>query len=193
MSTPSWLNPTPRAVAEVVIAAKDVESPVVTTAPAQMNNTFTAEEKAALSKVHWVLRILYMSVAILLSACAAYAITLSNVQTSISTTTSSSSTESWGVVFIALYVFMFSILVCCFEVGLTVVTRCMSENFGFLYTIVGRYFFMAMLAGLCVKLYLFGYFMIAFIAIAMLVHSILLFRNPRLGEYIRELHYYAGK
>jgi hypothetical protein len=69
----------------------------------------------------------------------------------------------------------------------------MSENFGFLYTISGRFVFMAMIAGLCVKLYIYGYVMIAVIALGLLINTVLVCLHPRLGEYVYQLHYYAGK
>jgi hypothetical protein len=88
---------------------------------------------------------------------------------------------------------MFGVLICCFEVGLSVITRCMSENLGFLYTISGRISFMILVAGMCAKLYTFGYVMIAVIAAVLLLHIILLFQYPKLGPYVYFLHYNAGK
>ena len=194
MSLPAWLTTTkdPESGASTVAAASAIS--VASTAPQEMS-TFTAQEKIELSKVHWILRFIYMGVAILLAACAAVGIQAANVSTSISTTSNSSSSGSntWGTVFIGCYVFAFAILICCFEIGLSIITRCMSENFGFLYTISGRIIFLALVCGMCAKLFIFGYVMIAVIAVVLLVHTILLIRNPRLGEYTRQLHYYAGK
>ena len=198
---PSWAQP--KAAAPVDdFAASDVERPksAVAQPPAPpsepVQQTFTAEERAALSKSHWVLRILYMITSVLLAACAAVAIQQSNTSSGSSSSTLSSSSvssSSVGTIFIALYVFMFAVMLCCFEVGLSIIAKCMSENMGFLYTISGRTVFMCLIAGMCAKLYLFGYFMIAIIGIVLLVHYVLIFRNPKIIPYIFQLHYYADK
>jgi fatty acid desaturase len=68
-SGPSWFSkPTNKQIVEA--ATKDIENPVVSAASPQMT-TFTPEEKAALSRVHWWIRIVYMIIAINLAACAA--------------------------------------------------------------------------------------------------------------------------
>jgi hypothetical protein len=82
--------------------------------------------------VHWILRIVYIIDAILLAACASVAIQSSNAVVNL---TKGNSTETWGVTFLSFYVWVFAILICCFEIGLTFITKCMSENFGFLYTV----------------------------------------------------------
>lgn len=151
---------------------------------------FTAQEKTELNQVHWILRIMYMVVAMLLAACASYAITLSQFSINIS---GKISTEAWAVIFIAGYVYAFAVIICCFEIGLSIINKCMADNFGFLYSVLGRTIFLAMVAGLCAKLYLFGFFMIAFLVLSLIIHYVLLFRNPRLGEYVQTLHYYADK
>ena len=200
---PSWAQP--KAAAPVDDFAADVERPksaAVSQPPPPpsepVKQTFTAEERSSLSKSHWILRSMYMITAVLLAACAAIAIQSSNSSSSssssgLSTGSISSSSSSIGTIFIAIYVFMFAIMLCCFEVGLSVIAKCMSENMGFLYTISGRTVFMCLIAGMCAKLYIFGYIMIAIIAIVLLVHYVLIFRNPKIIPYIFQLHYYADK
>ena len=197
---PSWAQP--KAAAPVDDFAADVERPKSAVSqpppPAEpVKQTFTAEERSALSKSHWILRSMYMVTAVLLAACAAIAIQSSNSSSSsssgLSTGSISNSSSSIGTIFIAIYVFMFAVMLCCFEVGLSVIAKCMSENMGFLYTISGRTVFMCLIAGMCAKLYIFGYIMIAIIAIVLLVHYVLIFRNPKIIPYIFQLHYYADK
>lgn len=137
MSAPSWLYAKSSKVAETAVkeqVTREVESQVASTPPPQMNASFTAEEKTQLGKVHWVLRIIYMIDAILLSACAAIAIQASNATANVTAGTNGN-TDAWGTTFLSLYVFCFAVLICCFEVGLTVISKCMSQNFGFMYTV----------------------------------------------------------
>jgi len=57
------------------------------------------------------------------------------------TTSSSTSTDGFAVIFIALYVFFFSVLLCCFEGAIRGVVNIIVTNFGFLYTRLGRIIF----------------------------------------------------
>jgi hypothetical protein len=172
-------------------AVRDVEANTAAALP-----NFSAEEKVSLSRAHWMLRFLYITVGALLMGCAIYTIQLDSALLNVSITNSDAAPlvkEAWATTFISCYVFAFAIFICCFEIGVSMINRCMSENFGFLYSITGRYVFMCMIAGLCVKMYIYGYVMVAVIAVALLIHTILLVMNPRLGQYIKELHYNAGK
>ena len=195
---PSWAQPKAAAAVNDVVSP-DVETPRTASGPSEpVKQTFTAEERSALSRTHWILRGLYMSTAVLLAACAAIAIQQSNSSSSstssnLTSSSISGSSSSIGTIFIALYVFMFAVMMCCFEVGLSMITKCMSENMGFLYTVSGRTVFMCLIAGMCAKLYLFGYIMIAIIAVVLLIHYYLIFQNPKIIQYIFQLHYYSDK
>lgn len=51
------------------------------------------------------------------------------------------------IVFISFYIFVFSILICCFEFGTGFIAKLISVNFGFMYTVGGRIFFDLFVAG----------------------------------------------
>jgi hypothetical protein len=199
--TPSWLseetvtavanNPTAQkaatAAAKVVIEeetkkyvspTKDVESGENTIDPLSAEALGVSPEQ--LKKIQmWglILRVSYICASILMAAAAALALEGAGL----------------SVVFIALYVFFFAIIICCFEVALNVIAIWIAQNFGFLYTLLGRLLFIVFIASLCYNLKLFGQIVMG-ILIALVVLNIgVIIMFPKYEAWLRAKHFASGK
>jgi len=127
---------------------------------------------------HLLLRLSYMSAAILMAAASVLSL---EVQPDV------------GLAFFAVYVFVFSILIFCFEVNLSICARPLSINFGFMYTLPGRVIFLLFVAFMIYSLQLpVAYAAFALLLAVGLLHLIILCKFPRFEEYLRKLHYYSG-
>lgn len=167
------------AVAAVVNNNKDVESGRPSVAAKQGNSDFNAsdEEIANLKKHHLYLRVAYMITAILMSVGA------------VTTLTGASA----SIFFMCAYVFFFALLICCFEVGLKAISKIIAANFGFMYTIPGRFFLLCIAAGMCYSLNVWGKVAMGCMAASLLLNIYILCALPRFEEYLRKMHFYADK
>ena len=95
--------------------------------------------------------------------------------------------------FIAFYVFFFAVVMFCFECGLKSVAKLISSNFGFMYTLSGRFLFLCIVSGMCIKLSTVGIVCVGCIALCMVGYAYVLFQCPNFEEYLRKKHYYAEK
>ena len=65
-------------------------------------------------------------------------------------------TNDLALLFIALYVWFFAVLIFCFELALSVVSKQIAENFGFMYNPLARTIFLVFVMMLCFELGLLG-------------------------------------
>lgn len=121
-----------------------------------------------------ILRVSYMAVSILMAACAALKL---------------QDNPSLSVVFIALYVFFFAIIICCFEVALNVIAVWIAGNFGFLYTLLGRMLFMVFVASLCFNLALFGKVVMAVLLLLVVINIGVIIVFPKYEDWLRAKHF----
>lgn len=155
---------------------------------------------------HLVLRILYFTTAVLLGAAAG--LYLANSSNSTTTSSSSSSTQAQmtqngvstgntqnqiGLAFFALYVLFFATMICCFEVGLSVFSKLVAVNFGFMYNIWSRFIFMLYVGFMSFSFGAFGIAAMCWLYFVGLIHVYVSFRFPKYEEYIRRKHFYAGE
>lgn len=95
------------------------------------------------------------------------------------------------LVFIALYVFFFSMLLCCYELGLQSIARIIAENFGFVYNTVPRRIFVVLIAILCYELGLIGKIAMAILLASECVHAYVMFKHPKFNYYMKLKHFYG--
>lgn len=94
------------------------------------------------------------------------------------------------VVFIALYVWFFSILIFCFELSLSAFTKLISENFGFLYSPVMRSLFHFMLMFMSFELGFLGKLACIGLAAAGVMYIWVIVKHPLYEDVLRRKHYY---
>ena len=94
-----------------------------------------------------------------------------------------------ATVFIAVYVFFFACLICCFEAAFRGVTRAIAQNFGFLYSRVGRIIFLIFVSMMCMKLGVLGYAACAFTLLSASIYIYMIFRFPKYAEFMRANHF----
>mmetsp|Transcript_14317 Transcript_14317/g.21438 ORF Transcript_14317/g.21438 Transcript_14317/m.21438 type:complete len:214 (+) Transcript_14317:57-698(+) len=133
----------------------------------------TPEELKQMQMWALILRVLYMCISICMAAAAFLVLEKAHIST----------------VFIALYVFFFAILICCFELALTSVARWMAENFGFMYSLSGRLIFIVFVAVLCFDLMLFGKIVMALLLAATCVDIYVYVSFPKYEAWLRHKHY----
>lgn len=95
-----------------------------------------------------------------------------------------------STMFLAVYLFFFSIIICCFELGLKFSANYLAQNFGFLYNNVGRSVFLAFVALLCYELSTWGKVLFAFILAYGCVVVGVTIKHPQYGKYLKTLHFY---
>lgn len=99
------------------------------------------------------------------------------------------SSSSLGDIFIALYVIFFAILICCFELAFSGISRWIAQNFGFMYTKIGRMLFILFLAFLCFGLGLFGIIVMCLLVLGIIGNFYVMYRCPHYEEWIRVQHF----
>lgn len=124
-----------------------------------------------------ILRVSYMCASILMAAAAA--LTIQNAGLS--------------VIFIALYVFFFAIIICCFEVALNVIALWIAQNFGFMYTLLGRMLFIIFVASLCYNLKLFGKIVMGILLAIVVLNIGIIVVFPKYEAWLRAKHFNVGK
>lgn len=92
--------------------------------------------------------------------------------------------------FIALYIFLFAILICCFECAFKQAAFIIVQNFGFMYNPIGRFLFLFIVGFLCFELSTFGKVLFAFLIVYGCVYAYVSFKHPKYGKYLRTLHYF---
>ena len=130
-----------------------------------------------MQKYHLILRIGYTGASVFLAAAAV--LSLSNQ-------------EDFGLIFFAFYVFFFSILMCCFEFALTLVSRMIAENFGFMYTLTGRFLFIVLVGFMSYSLGFLGKCAMGGLFAVLIYHAFVMWKFPRFEEYLRKKHYTDG-
>ena len=95
------------------------------------------------------------------------------------------------LVFIALYVFFFSMLLCCYELGLQAVASVIAQNFGFVYNTIPRRVFIVLVAILCYELGLIGKIAMGILLGSECVHAYVMFKHPKFNYYMKLKHFYG--
>jgi hypothetical protein len=95
---------------------------------------------------------------------------------------------SLGDFFVALYVLFFSVIICCYECALTGVSRWIAQNFGFMYTRIGRIVFILYVAVLCIELGVFGIVVCSALVLAIAVNIYVYYKQPKYAAWIRHKH-----
>ena len=136
-----------------------------------------ADELAEIKKWARILRLSMLAITSLMIATA-----LLNVV--------SSSTSSVATSFIALYVFFFSILMCCYECGLKQAAMYIVQNFGFMYNPTARMIFTLLVSFLCFELSTIGIVCFALLIAEACVQIYVYIKHPKYSLYMKKLHFY---
>lgn len=131
------------------------------------------EELKQIEKWHLILRVSYMAISILMATAAVLAL----------------ENASLGTFFIALYVFAFAVIICCFELSLKGIAVIIAENLGFLYTKTGRMIFMVFIAVMCFDLKIIGKVTMAILLLAVCVNLYVFFTFPKYEVWLRRKHF----
>jgi len=131
-----------------------------------------------MQRYHLALRLLYMGAAVFLSTAAALSI---------------ANQSDLGLIFFAFYVLFFSAILCCFEVALTMVSRMIAVNFGFLYTLTGRIVFVILLGFMAFLVSTIGKVAMGVLYGVCLFQIYIMYKFPRFEEYLRKKHYFEGR
>lgn len=163
-------------------ATNDLESaPVPTSAPANdPSSEFVIEEATlkAMQNWHLALRLSYMAASSFMAIAAGLSL---------------QSQKNLGLIFFALYVLFFSTMIWCFEFNLQMVASAIAVNFGFMYSLTGRWLFLLFVGFMSFSLSTLGIVAMCFLYAVGLFHGYLMYRFPRFEEYLRKKHYYEGK
>lgn len=133
----------------------------------------TPAELKDLEKWNLILRVCYMGISIMMAAAAVLALQSSTL----------------GRLFIALYVFVFSVIICCFELSLKGIAKFLAENIGFLYTKTGRLIFMVFVAVMCFDLKILGKVCMALLLALVCVNIYVFLTFPKYEEWLRRKHF----
>eukprot|EP01038_Epipyxis_sp_PR26KG_P007522 gene7522-10246_t len=93
--------------------------------------------------------------------------------------------------FLAVYLFFFSVMVCCFELAFRQVAVIIVQNFGFMYSAIGRALFLMFLAILCFQLSTMGKVMFGLLIGYLIVLSYVNCKHPQYNKYMRTKHYFS--
>ncbi len=102
----------------------------------------------------------------------------------------SSSSSNFSTTFLAAYLFIFALLICCFEVAFRQAALIIVQNFGFMYTLLGRSVFLSFVAILSFQISTFGKVMFGAILLYGLVSVYVYCKHPQYGKYLRTLHFF---
>ncbi len=124
---------------------------------------------------HNILRLIYIGAAIFMSAVA--------VKTFLN------ETDLFMLCF-SFYIFIFSMLICCFEVQFFgFIAKFIAVNFGFMYSIIGRWLFLLFVGFMCYTLGDLGIACMCALYIGGLGHAWMIYMFPFFQEYQRMLHF----
>ena len=149
----------------------DIESHMPDDEPEELD--ISPEELKMIEKYSLALRVAFMVISILMAAAACVKLENADIATA----------------FIALYVFFFSVVICCFELALSTVSRWIAMNFGFLYTLSGRILFLTFVAVMCFSLGLFGKVVMGLTFAALVFNIYVLVVHPKFDRWLRHKHY----
>lgn len=158
--------------------AQDQESGQRTASAANDDLVISEDRKAAINKAHTWVRVLYIIAAILLGAGAVLSLMTQ---------------KDVGLIFFAFYVFFFALLICCFELGLSVSARFIAVNFGFLYSLSGRMLFLLFVGFMSFNFAVLGQVAMGFLYLVGCCHVYVMCKFPEYEEYVRRKHFYEGK
>lgn len=162
------------AVQDAVFAAAtggDVESQDPAPPPLDIDPA----ELKEMQKYALALKVFYMCCAILLSA-AAWVYLLNDA-------------GDVTKVFIAGYVFLFAIQICCFELAIQACARLIASNFGFMYNGIGRGVYLIFVACLAINLGDIGIAAMALLLLGVLLNIVIVFQFPKYTVWLRKKHY----
>ena len=94
--------------------------------------------------------------------------------------------------FIAIYVFFFSTLICCYELAMRQIAMMIVQNFGFLYNPIGKVIFLSFVGILLFQLSTMGIVVFCFLVIGGLVQIYVNFKHPKYQTYMRATHYHGA-
>ena len=136
----------------------------------------TAEELSTLGKYHIALRLAYMAAAILMAFSGIWYLL-------------NQKDPALGIIFFAVYVFGFSLLLFCFECGLSTIMQVIASNFGFLYTIIGRSTFCLFVGFMCYQFNAAGWAAMGLLFATLLLHIYIMCKFPKFSSYLRKKHW----
>jgi hypothetical protein len=154
----------------------DLEAPLNPTrdsADDESDLQISPEELRQLEKWNLILRVSYMTMSILMAAASCLSL----------------NDSSLGTVFVALYVFIFAVIICCFELALKGVAFFIAENFGFLYTKTGRLIFMVFVAVMCFDLDVIGKVSMALLLLLVCINIYVFLTLPKYESWLRNKHF----
>jgi hypothetical protein len=102
----------------------------------------------------------------------------------------STSSSVLTTTFLAMYLFIFALLLCCFELALRQAALVIVQNFGFMYSFKGRSIFLAFVAILSYQISTFGKVMFGVIIGYVLFSLYVYHKHPKFGKYLKTLHYF---
>lgn len=132
------------------------------------------EDIDKMKKYHTFLRILYVVAAIMVATAAGFALDRS---------------PQVGVALFALYGIFFAFLIFGFELHWKGIGSLLAANFGFMYSIVGRWIFLLFVGFIMLQLGTLGIVAMSVLYFVGLVHIFFICRFPYFPEYQRMLHY----
>jgi hypothetical protein len=169
-----------KAIFESISLSDESHPDAITAEAAETQNALQgvdAEELVKIQKWAKILRITMILISTLMIITAWYNI-------------ASSSSSKVATSFIALYVFFFSIMICCQEIALRQAAVFIVQNFGFMYNPVGRMIFILFVSFLCFSLSTMGIVCFSLLITEMLVQIYVYFTHPQFVAYMKKLHYY---
>jgi hypothetical protein len=133
------------------------------------------EQLASMRTYHGFLRLLYVAVSCFMAAVAVKTFQLET---------------NTGLLFFSFYIFVFSLLICCFETQyFSIIARFLAINFGFMYSITGRWTFLLFVGFMCYFLGDLGIAAMSSLYFAGVCHAILMYKFPIFPTYQRMLHF----
>ena len=76
---------------------------------------------------------------------------------------------------------------------LQAISRMIAVNFGFMYTLSGRFIFLILVGFMAFLLSLFGKIAMGVLYGVALFHAYVMYKFPRFEEYLRKKHYFEGR
>jgi hypothetical protein len=98
------------------------------------------------------------------------------------------STANISTSFLALYVFFFSTIICCYEVAFKMISTYIVQNFGFMYNPWGRFIFLILVAIMLFQLSVMGKVVFALLLVVMLLQIYVDFKYRQFEKFIRLTH-----
>lgn len=135
------------------------------------------KELDAIRKVSRIMRMFMLGIATLMIITAWYNIGSSSTEVSDS--------------FLAMYLFFFATLICCYELAIKRVAILIVQNFGFMYNAFGKMGFLLFVAFICFELSTMGKVCFALLLCYGVANIYVHFKHPQYPRYMRAMHFYA--